>query len=341
MIKKLAIRSAAELLRQYLNKKTAVIISLSIIGIGLSILHYLAAENMSGVWYVVHLSLRRLYFLPVLVAALLAGKRGAFIVAVVVTITYLPHMLFHWSGTLAAQSENVSDLGLLWIVGLLAGYLSDRLKRSHEEKACLVAIENLSGVFGLVLQQMQVDFEAGLGLSRALGQQIDGGGDSRFTAKILEQRLDRLGFHLASLRRIIGANKVVKKRKNLVKIIRKGIDSLNSSGASIRLHMQGRIPHFFLDEEKIDFALRQFFQTMRIENEGADRIDAKVAKVGNSAKINIKSSTVSEYARAVSENDENYALSLALAIIKTHGGSAEMVKPDGRLLAVNISLPLG
>jgi hypothetical protein len=310
-------------------------------GIGLSILHYLAADHTNGIWYIVHLAFRRLYYLPVILAALITGLRSTFLVALIVTLTYLPHLFIHWSGSLAAQSEIISDIVLLWFVGILAGYLSDRLRQINADKIQFSAIENLSSAFSLIFKEMTIDYQACLGLARSMGQQLNSDKVPNFTGQILEQRLDHLGRHLSNMNKIIGKGETIKKRKNLVKIITNELQNVkHENGLIIKVRKYGRIPHFYFDKGKIIFAVKQFIQSITNEAKPPYEIRIEIKKENNSANLNITRNGTVINNVAEAENLDDYQLSLALAAIKIHGGSTQLIKPGGRLLAVNVTLPI-
>lgn len=94
-----------------------------ILAIGL--LHYLTPHEELGI----HNILRRLYYLPIVVAAFLSGLRGALLASIVVSLTYLPHAFFnvgHGSHSDPAPPlEKALEIVLYNLVGAVAGYLAD------------------------------------------------------------------------------------------------------------------------------------------------------------------------------------------------------------------------
>lgn len=106
-----------------------------IVAIGL--LHYLTPSEEHGF----HNILRRLYYLPIVIAAFQAGLVGALSASLVVSITYVPHA-FLLTGHLAHSDpalplEKALEIGLYNVVGGVAGYLADaeRTRRRELQKA--------------------------------------------------------------------------------------------------------------------------------------------------------------------------------------------------------------
>jgi len=94
-----------------------------IVAIGL--LHYLTPPEELGL----HNILRRLYYLPIVIAAFLSGLRGALLASVIVSITYLPHAFLH-VGHMAHSDpapplEKALEIALYNVVAAVAGYLAD------------------------------------------------------------------------------------------------------------------------------------------------------------------------------------------------------------------------
>ena len=95
----------------------------------IGLLHY--TTNSEQAW--VHNVLRRLYYLPIVMAAFQLGLRGGLVAAVAVSITYLPHAFLHL-GHLAHTDpadavDKALEITLYNLVGALAGALADALRR--------------------------------------------------------------------------------------------------------------------------------------------------------------------------------------------------------------------
>ncbi len=87
-------------------------------------LHYLSDESLH--W--VHDILRRLYYLPIVLAAFQAGLRGGLVAAVLTSLSYGPHafeLMAHIHHDPAPGIEKVLEIALYHVVGGVAGYLAD------------------------------------------------------------------------------------------------------------------------------------------------------------------------------------------------------------------------
>jgi signal transduction histidine kinase len=90
----------------------------------ISALHYLTGVHA----YHLHDIYRRLYYLPIILAAFLHGLRGGLAAAVVVCVAYLPHATGHISHDPASDMQKILEMVLYLSVGTVTGSLVSRLK---------------------------------------------------------------------------------------------------------------------------------------------------------------------------------------------------------------------
>jgi signal transduction histidine kinase len=93
-------------------------------------LHYTAALHRLGV----HDALRRLFYLPVIVAAIAAGSRGGLSIAGFAVLGFLPH-LRQLARTDDRVLDSVFELVLLLVVGALVGAYADASRRARAQAA--------------------------------------------------------------------------------------------------------------------------------------------------------------------------------------------------------------
>lgn len=112
------------------------LLGLSIITI--SLFHYLTPLH----FHYLHDILQRLYYLPIILAAIWFGLRGGLICSLVVSFAYVPHILFQWGGHLTLELEKYLEIVLYNIVGGVTGLLAQREReRSVELQKTAVGLE--------------------------------------------------------------------------------------------------------------------------------------------------------------------------------------------------------
>ena len=105
--------------------------SFSIFGVMLliTISHYLTPPE----FYLSHEILERLYYLPIIIAALYFGRVGGFLAAACAGFCYAPHILIAWHGSPHLIDAKYAEIAVFVAVGGLTGKLADReRKRSRE-----------------------------------------------------------------------------------------------------------------------------------------------------------------------------------------------------------------
>ncbi len=173
----------------WVRKPEAIGTGLSLAGVVLIlILHYGSTLRSLGL----HDLLRRLFYIPIITAAITGGRRGALLAAGVATAGFVPHLF-----QLAAAGDRVLDsaleLVLLPVVGLLVGGFADSSRRARimaAERGRLAALGEVATVLiaqvegplaSIGGQTESLRFLAEQTRSRALG----------FAAEIIHQELAR------------------------------------------------------------------------------------------------------------------------------------------------------
>ncbi|HZV81111.1 MAG TPA: ATP-binding protein [Geobacteraceae bacterium] len=90
--------------------------------LAISLFHYFTPLHLHHI----HDIFQRLYYLPIILAALWFGLRGGVGTALAVSIVYAPHILFQWGGQLTVEMEKYLEILLYNVVGCLTGFLAQR-----------------------------------------------------------------------------------------------------------------------------------------------------------------------------------------------------------------------
>ena len=91
-----------------------------------SLLHYITPTD----YHHLHELYRRLYYLPIIIAAYRYGLGGGIATALVIVAIYLPHILFQWRGAFLDNLVRFNELILYLIIGTVAGLLSRKVQKS-------------------------------------------------------------------------------------------------------------------------------------------------------------------------------------------------------------------
>jgi len=97
--------------------------------VAVSLLHYLTPLSL----HYLHDIFQRLYYLPIILAAIWFGLRGGLVCSLAVSIVYAPHVLFQWGGHMILELEKYLEIVLYNIVGGVTGLLSQRERERTEQ----------------------------------------------------------------------------------------------------------------------------------------------------------------------------------------------------------------
>lgn len=78
-----------------------------------------------------HNILHHLTFLPLMMAGMVFGVRGALLATLFAAAAYAPHVVHHWASWPIDASDQVVELSIFGAAGVIAGFLSDRERRQR------------------------------------------------------------------------------------------------------------------------------------------------------------------------------------------------------------------
>jgi len=105
----------------------SIIIAVSIVLV--TALHFLTPVDQV-LWHEIY---QRLYYIPIIAAALLFGLRGGLAASIFTTVVYTPHIYLHWQhGHFDYSINQYAEIVIFNLVGSVMGALGDRLKQARE-----------------------------------------------------------------------------------------------------------------------------------------------------------------------------------------------------------------
>ncbi|MFP7753115.1 sensor histidine kinase [Thermodesulfobacteriota bacterium B35] len=155
---------------------------------GISLLHYGTEQN----WLRYHAFFGELYFLPIVLAGLWFNLEGALITSAVITLCYIPFMIWTWENFSSADIDRMVSVALYNGLAVLVGILKRRETAAQEK---LVQAEGLVAV-GRSLAAVAHDLKAPLvvigGLTRRVWQKLTDGDPAREKLAIVMRETSRM-----------------------------------------------------------------------------------------------------------------------------------------------------
>jgi signal transduction histidine kinase len=103
-----------------------------VIAVGIAIataLHYLTSPSLI-LW---HELFQRLYYLPIIYAAIYFGLRGGLVASACSAVCYVPHILMAWRQTPEYALNQYAEIIVFFLVGTVTGVLADRGRTQRRE----------------------------------------------------------------------------------------------------------------------------------------------------------------------------------------------------------------
>ncbi len=121
----------------------------------ISVLHY--GTNVDAIW--LHEIFKRLYYVPIVIAAVAYGARGGLATSVLASLLFLPHIIIDWRGWPVFAAERYGELILFNVVAGLTGVLADRLRaeRNRYRQAVLQLQEAYCQMQARTEERLRVD----------------------------------------------------------------------------------------------------------------------------------------------------------------------------------------
>ncbi len=233
--------------------------------------HYLTPSGLL-LWHGVF---QRLYYLPVVFAAITFGWVGGLAAAVAAGVAYIPHIMITWSGMHHYAMEQYAEIFMFLAVGLVTGVLSDRERKRRIE------LQHTARRLSAVYRELQLSFEQVKRADRlsAIGQLaaglaheirnplasidgaaevLDAAGDQpelrKETVGIIRKECSRLNRLLTSLLDFARPRHPEWRDVDLSHVLDTVIDLVgHSAGKGLRFHKEtsGHVPMLLGDEEQL------------------------------------------------------------------------------------------
>ncbi len=332
------------------NKEKKILSGTVLLAIVISLVHFLTFSREEIYLDFLHQLLTKLYFLPVLLAALFLGKNGAIKLAMAVSLLYLPHSINTGLFSKFYIAENLSELILIWTVGIIAGVLIDRLKKVQTEKARLAALEKVSTVINVVNNDLMNDYSACEGLTKSLTKIYNNGDGNSFTVKLLSEKLQRLGSHISHLSNLAAPKPMKKVKYNLFHLTKKCANEIiqNNPGFNFSFKNEAKLPAVYMDVRQIEFAVKQILQSFIEQSAGKKELVISAAKNNEMVEISLtmngKKKSVknkgTEVFDLISNPEKGYSFALASSIISSHDGNVKFETGESGIGSIYLNMPV-
>lgn len=256
--------------------------SIAILGLGgaillVSTLHFLTPIDD----LILHQIYQRLYYIPIILAALWYGWRGGLGSATLASVSYLPHIVLHWQHQNYDYALNqYAEITLFFVIGAVTGRLGDQKRREHERAERInselqTAYGELRRTVGQLLQAERMSSLAEIasgvvhevrnplgaikGAVEILEDEIAEDSPRREFARIAKVEIQRIDKLVSEFVRIARPPKLTKTSTKIDELVRSVIVLLEPQAAAkdigLKSELATHLPAVELDREQIEQVL--------------------------------------------------------------------------------------
>jgi signal transduction histidine kinase len=249
----------------------SIVIGASIVLV--TVLHFLTPTDQI-VWHEIY---QRLYYIPIIAAALLFGLRGGLAASIFTTVIYSPHIYLHWqSGHFDYSINQYAEIVIFNLVGGIMGALGDRLRKARERaernaEERRQAYDELQDTFQQLLQAEKLtslgELSAGIvhevrnplasikGAIEILGDELGPDSPRREFAELAVKEIERLDKMVGEYLRFAQPGKLAVEPGNINDIVESVAALIEnqalSKGILIEKELDHSIPKLSIDTEQI------------------------------------------------------------------------------------------
>lgn len=337
-------------------------ITIALVIILITVLHFLTPLDQV-VWHEIY---QRLYYIPIIAAALLFGLRGGLAASIFTTVVYSPHIFLHWQhGHFDYSINQYAEIVIFNLVGGVMGALGDRLKQAreraeHNAEERQKAYDELQKTFEQLLQAEKLtslgELSAGIvhevrnplgaikGAVEILEDELAADSPRREFADLAKKEVERLDKLVGEFLRfarpatlLVGSNDLNKIVESVISLVE---NQATAQSVSVERNLQRDLPNVLVDSEQIKQVLLNLainsLQAMSsggkllfrtFEKNGFSIVEVEDNGVGIDEKI---ASRIFDPFFTTKEKGVGLGLSVAHKIVSQHEGNISGENRDGK-----------
>lgn len=337
-------------------------ITIALVIILITVLHFLTPLDQV-VWHEIY---QRLYYIPIIAAALLFGLRGGLAASIFTTVVYSPHIFLHWQhGHFDYSINQYAEIVIFNLVGGVMGALGDRLKQAreraeHNAEERQKAYDELQKTFEQLLQAEKLaslgELSAGIvhevrnplgaikGAVEILEDELAADSPRREFADLAKKEVERLDKLVGEFLRfarpatlLVGPNDLNKIVESVISLVE---NQATAQSVSVERNLQRDLPNVLVDSEQVKQVLLNLainsLQAMSsggkllfrtFEKNGFSIVEVEDNGVGIDEKI---ASRIFDPFFTTKEKGVGLGLSVAHKIVSQHEGNISGENRDGK-----------
>jgi two-component system sensor histidine kinase HydH len=323
------------------------VVAIVVSGFFISYLHYSTVETVHSL----HDIYRELYYLPLLVGALVFGLRGSALTYLFVCALYIPYVVRTWNATAYFETKRLLFLVVAGIVAFLSGFFIDRDRKRKADLERERYLAGLGQVSTAIAHDLKNPLVTILGYARRIRER---GEDTAEAAGVIISSADVMQSIVTDVLDFARPIGLEKKEEDAAAVIGRACDFCSEKAGQRRIALVRDIPDTSLivrlDAVRMQRALVNLVTNAVDASEPGGKVTVGAARGNGRLLI-----TVSDEGAGMDQDTldnifvpfftkkrtgTGLGMSIAKKIVEAHGGKIQLRSGSGKGTQVTIDLPL-
>lgn len=318
------------------------------IGLTLTLLsmgHVLIFQNLSP-----HVILEELYYIPIFLAALRFGLKGALLTYLFTSLLYLPFFFGRWSPTYLDLVDRILHILFTGIFAFLAGYLIDRERRLQKQVEQDRSLNGIGQAVTAIVHDLKNPLITIIGYARRIREKK---GDPVQAARTISESAETMQAIVHDVLNFAKPMRLTCSEEDVNVLVRQSVDMCiaraKESGVTLAAEFSDQSMSVDVDRIQVQRALVNLINNAIEASDDGQRVGISVAPGKNFLDIVIsdngagmdretmESMFTPFYTRK--SGGTGLGMSIARKIVESHGGRISVSSRPGKGAAVTVKLP--
>ena len=201
----------------------------------ISYLHYSTNTD----FHELHNVFAELYYIPILVGALIFGLKGAMLTYLFISVLYIPHLFLNWSDSFSFAANKLSHALISVAVAIIAGFLIDREKKRREQLEKEHYLASLGRASAAIVHDLKNPLISILGFTRRIRE---GKGDTETALEAISDSTENMQMIMRDVLDFAKPVRVDLSEKDIGAIVRSACESCRAEAEEKEVDINIDIP---------------------------------------------------------------------------------------------------
>jgi two-component system sensor histidine kinase HydH len=326
-------------------RKRSFIITIGLTLILLSLGHVLIFQNLSP-----HVVLEELYYIPIFLAALRFGLKGALLTYLFTSLLYLPFFFGQWSPTYLDLVDRILHMIFTGMFAFLAGYLIDQERRLQKQAEQDRSLNGIGQAVTAIVHDLKNPLITIIGYARRIREKK---GDPVQAARTISESAENMQAIVRDVLDFAKPMQLTYGEEDVNVLVRQAVDMCivraKESGVTLAAEFSDQSMSVDVDPIQVQRALVNLINNAIEASDDGQRVRISVVPGKNFLDIVIRDNGAGMDRETMESmftpfhtrksGGTGLGMSIARKIVESHGGRISVSSRPGKGAAVTVKLP--